>query len=128
MLSHFFAYFHHFNHLQLIINLAKCGNFQGAKNLVCNLNLIIFSNLQIKCFGSKSWVLHDEAPPNSLKNSNANLKVKTMEEEGIGVRSLACSTLAIRGVCWSSRTRTRMNDKHVNYSYGPTQTKKLVSA
>jgi hypothetical protein len=25
-----------------------------------------------------------DAPPNSLKDSNANLKVKTMEEEGIG--------------------------------------------
>jgi hypothetical protein len=36
-------------------------------------------------------------PLNSLTYSNANPKVKTMEEEGIGVHSLACSTLVVKG-------------------------------
>jgi len=35
------------------------------------------------------WVC--DAPPNSLKDSNACLKVKTMEEEGVGVCSLTCN-------------------------------------
>jgi hypothetical protein len=30
-----------------------------------------------------------DAPPNSLKDSNVSLKVKTMEKEGVGVHSLA---------------------------------------
>jgi hypothetical protein len=32
----------------------------------------------------------DDAPPNSLKDSNASLEVKTME--GVGVCSLTCNT------------------------------------
>ncbi len=31
-----------------------------------------------------------------------------------------------RGACWSSGMRTRMSDKHINYSHGPTQTKQQV--
>jgi hypothetical protein len=39
--------------------------------------------------------LHD-APPHSLKNSNANLKMKMMEE-GVGVRSLTHNTSRVEG-------------------------------
>jgi len=44
-----------------------------------------------------------DGPPNSLKDSNANSKVKTMKKEGIGVRSLVHNILGLRGVCQSSK-------------------------
>ncbi len=43
------------------------------------------------------FVVFFDEPLNSLTYSNANPKVKTMEEEGIGVHSLACSTLVVNG-------------------------------
>jgi hypothetical protein len=41
-------------------------------------------------------------PPNSLKDSNANFKMKTMEEKKFGVHSLACSSSGVQKACWSS--------------------------
>jgi hypothetical protein len=38
-----------------------------------------------------------DAPPNSLKDLNVNPKMKTMEEKGVTVGSLICSTLKVRG-------------------------------
>jgi hypothetical protein len=52
--------------------------------------------------------------------------MRIVEEEGIGMCSLAHNILGIRRVCWSSRIRTRKNDKWVNYSHVPTQTKQQV--
>jgi hypothetical protein len=37
------------------------------------------------------------APPSSLMESTVNPKVKTMEGERVGARSLACSTLGVEG-------------------------------
>jgi hypothetical protein len=37
--------------------------------------------------------LSSDAPPNSLKNLDASLKMKITKEKGIGVCSLVCSTL-----------------------------------
>jgi len=39
------------------------------------------------------------APPNSLKDSNVNLKVKTIEGEGVEARSLISNIFKVRGVC-----------------------------
>jgi hypothetical protein len=36
-------------------------------------------------------------PPHSLKDSNVNPKVETMEEKGVGVHSLVCSILEVEG-------------------------------
>ncbi len=55
--------------------------------------------------------VNSNAPPNSLKDSNASPKVKTMEEEGVGVHSLTCNTSRVRGVCWSFRMGTRTNSQ-----------------
>ncbi len=63
---------------------------------------------------------------NSSKNSNTNPKVKTMEKEKIGIRSPTCNILGVGGVCWNSGMGTRTNDKWVNYSHKPTQTKQQV--
>jgi len=52
--------------------------------------------------------------------------VKTLEEEGVGMRSLVRSTLGVRGVWWSFKIGIRKNDERVNYSHGPTQTKQQV--
>jgi hypothetical protein len=37
-------------------------------------------------------------PPNSLINSNVNLKVKTKEKKQIGVHSFTCKTSGVGGV------------------------------
>jgi hypothetical protein len=37
------------------------------------------------------------APPHSLKDSNASPKVKTIKEKGIGVHSLMHNTLRVEG-------------------------------
>jgi hypothetical protein len=42
------------------------------------------------------FVKAHDAPPHSLKDSNANWKMKTTKE-GIWIHSLACDTLAIEG-------------------------------
>jgi hypothetical protein len=55
--------------------------------------------------------------PHSLKDSNANPKVKTME--GVGVRFLARNTSGVEGHAASPRWRIRTNDKQVNYSHKP---------
>jgi len=39
----------------------------------------------------------NDAPPHSLKDSNVSLKVKTTEEERIGVRSLTHNTSRVEG-------------------------------
>ncbi len=54
--------------------------------------------ITMKKNGVLQLALHD-APSNSLKDSNASLKVKTMEEKGVGVRSFVCSTLRVKKVC-----------------------------
>ncbi len=63
-----------------------------------------------------------DTPPNSLKYSNVNLKVKTTEE-GVGGMLLSSQQLRVRWACWSSNMRIRTSDKQANYSYGLTQTK-----
>jgi len=57
-----------------------------------------------------------DAFSNSLTNSTMSSKVKTMEEEGIGVCSLIHNTLLVRATCWSFERRIRMSDRWVNYS------------
>jgi len=38
-----------------------------------------------------------DTPPHSLKDSNVNPKVETMEEKGVGVHSLVCSISEVEG-------------------------------
>jgi hypothetical protein len=61
-------------------------------------------------------------PPNSMKDSNVSLKVKT-SKKGVGVCFLICSISGIRKACWSSEMGTRISDKVINYSCGCAQTK-----
>jgi hypothetical protein len=42
------------------------------------------------------------APSHFLKNSNASLKIKTMEEKGVGVRSLVHNTSRVEGLVRTS--------------------------
>jgi hypothetical protein len=60
-----------------------------------------------------------------LKDSNANLKMKTTEE-GIMVCSFVCSILKVRRACWNSEMGIGTNEKWVNYLYGSAQTKQQV--
>ncbi len=39
-----------------------------------------------------------DAPPNSLKDSNVNPKVKIMEEKGVRIHCLACNTFGVKGM------------------------------
>ncbi len=63
----------------------------------------------------------DDAPPNSLMDSTACPKVKTMEGKGVGTRYLARNISGVEG-----RARARTNDKWVNYSHESAQTKQQV--
>jgi hypothetical protein len=40
-----------------------------------------------------------------------NLKVKTTEEEKVGVRSLAYNISRVRGMCWTFEMGIKVNDK-----------------
>jgi len=51
---------------------------------------------------------------------------KMKMEERIGVHSLPCNISKVKGASWSFGMRTKTNDKQVNYSYGPAQTKQEV--
>ncbi len=59
--------------------------------------------VQLKVGSIPLWILSfvvdmmDDAPPNSLKNSNVNLKVKIVEEKRVGVHSLIRNTSRVRG-------------------------------
>jgi hypothetical protein len=50
-----------------------------------------------------------------------------MEKEGIKVYSLTYNTLGVKMACESFEMGIKMNDKQVNYSYGPAQTKQQVA-
>ncbi len=58
-----------------------------------------------------------DTPPNSLEDSNVSPKVK-ITEEGIGVRSFACSTLRVEGCAkalgWGLRQVTSESIIHIN--------------
>jgi len=56
----------------------------------------------LKCYWKANVLLSihaNDTPPNSLKDSNANPKVETIEEKGVWVYSLAPSTLGVKGAC-----------------------------
>jgi hypothetical protein len=69
-----------------------------------------------------TYGIHIDTPPNSLKYSNVSPKVK-ITKEGVGVFSLPCNILGVRGACWSSGMGIRTSDKWVNYSYRTKETK-----
>jgi len=66
-----------------------------------------------------------EAPPSSLVESISNLKLKTIEGEGIRARSLVRNTSGVEGVLelWDG---TKKIDKQINYSHELAQTKQQV--
>jgi hypothetical protein len=64
-------------------------------NLQQNIKSYVLK-LATKHYNSSSWRSYD-APPHSLKDSNANSKVKTTK--GVRVCSLAHSTSGVRGAC-----------------------------
>jgi hypothetical protein len=71
----------------------------------------------------------NDAPPDSLKDSNASPKVETIKEEGVGVYSLARNTLKVGGhvgaMGWGLGRVIGMSIIHTNL-YKPNN--KLVSA
>jgi len=69
--------------------------------------------------------MRPDTPPHSLKDPNANSRLKTMEE-GVRVCSLSHNTSRVKKTCWSSGMRTGMSDQRVNYSHGLAQTKQQV--
>jgi hypothetical protein len=82
----------------------------------------------LSCFGPKGKCLTYNLinlPPNSLKDSTMSSKVKTMTKK-IQVYFLIRNISGVRNVCYSSKMGIRMNDKRVNYLYGPAQTKQQV--
>jgi hypothetical protein len=82
----------------------------------------------LSCFGPKGKCLTYNLinlPPNSLKDSTVSSKVKTMKKI-IQVYFLIRNISRVTNVCYSSKMGIMMNDKRVNYLYGPAQTKQQV--
>jgi hypothetical protein len=52
--------------------------------------------IEVTHFTMLFYIKFLDAPPNSSKDSNMNLKMKTMKEKGIGVRSLIRNILGVR--------------------------------
>jgi hypothetical protein len=70
-------------------------------------------NTSISFSGGRTSLPHQansDAPPNSLKDLDANSKVKTTEKE-VGVCSLSHSTWGVKGACWSFGMGNRTNSQ-----------------
>ncbi len=70
----------------------------------------------------------NDAPPKSLKDSNINPKVKTLEEERIGICSLACNTSRLKEACQNSRMGIKMTSRSIIHIDLHKLNNKLVSA
>jgi hypothetical protein len=55
-------------------------------------------------------ITQDDAPPNSLKDSNVSSKIKITEEK-IRVCFLTHNILGVRGACWNFEMGIKMNNK-----------------
>ncbi len=78
-----------------------------------NITIVIETHFEL------DTIIIDDTPPSSLMDSIVNPKMKTMEGEGVGARSLARSTSRVEGVL-EFRDGTRKIDKHFIYSHRPT--------
>jgi hypothetical protein len=54
--------------------------------------------------------MQDDAPPNSLKDSNASSKVKITEKNNSGTL-FNSQHFGIRGACWNFEMGIKMNNK-----------------
>jgi hypothetical protein len=80
------------------------------------------------CYGSRVVIMYD-APPSSLKDSVASPKVKTMEAEGVGARSLIYNTLGVEGRAGTSRWGLgKMISNSIIHTDLPKPNNKLISA
>jgi hypothetical protein len=68
-----------------------------------------------------------DALSHSLQDSNASLKVNTIEEEGVEVCSLVRSISGLKRACQNFGMKAKMSDKWVNHSHELTQTKQQVN-
>jgi len=91
--------------LLFVIQLSLKLQLNSSKNICAWINILYIYMCIIP-----NWVTSTNAPPNSLKDSNANPKVKTMKEEGLGVCSLILNTSGVKRACWSSEMKTKMSD------------------
>ncbi len=81
---------------------------------------------QIRRYACANGGMHNDVPPNSLKDSNANPNMKTMEK-GVGAHSITPNIFRVRRVCWSFKIMgIKTNDKCINYSYQFAQIKQQV--
>ncbi len=70
-----------------------------------------------------------DTPPNSLMDSIASLKVKTTKGEGVGARSLAHSTLGVKGHAGTlGRGLGRMTSKSITHTDLHKPNSKLLNA
>jgi hypothetical protein len=61
-----------------------------------------------------------------LERPKCKSKSQNNERRKIGVHSLIHNTLGVNGACSNFGMGSKMNDKRVNYSYGPTQVKQQI--
>jgi hypothetical protein len=71
----------------------------------------------------------NDAPLSSLMDSTTSLKVKTMEEERVGARSLAHNTLGVEGHAGAPRSRLgRLTNKSITHTNLHKPNNNLVNA
>jgi hypothetical protein len=105
---------------------------QHGTRYLCNVPIFLFNSSTL-LWGIITW-LHPLnsmlwRAPNSLRDSNVSPKLKTTEEQGVGARSLARSTMRGRGACWSSGMGLARIDKFYSLTWTctkPTQSGQCV--
>jgi hypothetical protein len=74
---------------------------------------------------NKKVGVYFDLPPSSLIDSTMSPKWKQWKDKELGMFP-GSQHFKDRGVCWSSKMGTRTNDKRINYSHEPAQTKQQV--
>jgi hypothetical protein len=91
--------------------------------LWCHLNFPISGS------SSTRALIPCDAPPSSLLDSIMNLKVNTLEGEGVGAHSLACSTLGVEGCAGAPGWGLgRLKKNLITHTYLHKPNNELVSA
>jgi hypothetical protein len=72
--------------------------------------------------GRKLFLMH----PKLLDGFNRESKGENNKRRGSWGTLLGSHHFGGKKACWNSKMGTRMSDKQINYSHGPTQTKQQV--
>jgi hypothetical protein len=111
----------------LFASMYMCFAHSLKKHLQHNKLTEIMETKGLKRFQNvKTWWVFFYTPPTPLTDSTMNPKGENSERTRSWGTFFGSQHLGGRGACWNSKMGTRKNDKKVNYSHGPAQTKQQV--